>query len=68
MYAFEEPFGPSQVTFRLSVAKQTSHLIFQGNYDSCISPKRAEGSLGNIRHTGELYIRQFRNEKESSLC
>ena len=42
--------------------------MFQGNYDSCISPKRAEGSLGNIRHTGELYIRHFRNEKESSLC
>ena len=63
MYAFEEPFGPSQ-----TVAKQTSHLIFQGNYDSCISPKRAERSRGNIRHPGELYIRLFRNEKECSLC
>ena len=45
--------GLLKLTFRLSVAKQTNHLIFQGNYDSCISPKRAEGSLGNIRHTGE---------------
>ena len=50
--------GPPKLTFRLSIAKQTSHLLFQGNYDSCISPKRAEGSLGNIRHTGELYKRK----------
>ena len=59
--------GLLKLTFRLSIPKRTSHLIFQGDYDSCISPKRAEGSLGNIRHTGELYIRPFRNEKESSL-
>ena len=39
MYAFEEPFGPSQ-----TVAKRKSHLIFQGNYDSCISPKLKEQS------------------------
>ena len=60
--------GRLKLTFRLSMAKQTIHLIFQGNHDSCISPKRAEGSLGNIRHIGELHIRHFRNEKESRLC
>ena len=38
--------GLPHLTFRLSIAKQTSHLIFQGNYDSCISPKRAEEVLG----------------------
>ena len=50
--------GLPKLTFRLSIAKQTSHLIFQGNYDSCISPQRAEGRLGNIRHTGEFYKRK----------